>query len=309
MNCSGQTTGTRRKTTRGRVYSVVYCIRCIVYTLYSCIRCIRRRQAGTVRVRSIAVVTAISLYRALYGRGASEAMLYNVVRAALSRHAPAHERLEADPGLLLASARCKRRLLLNLLVTISVAISLFMAGCTCPGLRVQDVEPQSRQAFQKLCQVTTGDWGDLSAEVLFKLCREVRKDNEDAVAAVQDLFHTSGVNEAADLYMSAASTYASFGKLAHEDESKAIALHVAAQSVSKHFLGLYQGKAARDPCHALELERVAAPVLHLPMALLAQPMVPFLVLLGPLRLQLLALQPCQGQHAAVGCDRSSSSRR
>ena len=42
------------------MYSVVYCIRCIVYTLYSRIRCIRRRQAGTVRVRSIAVTAAVS---------------------------------------------------------------------------------------------------------------------------------------------------------------------------------------------------------------------------------------------------------
>ena len=58
--------GNDTKACKGRVYSVVYCIRCIVYTLYTWFRCIRRRQAGTVRVRSIAVSAAISLYRALY---------------------------------------------------------------------------------------------------------------------------------------------------------------------------------------------------------------------------------------------------
>ena len=52
--------------TRGRVYKVVYCIRCILYTLYSCIRCIRYSQAGTMSVRCIAYTAVVSLYRVLY---------------------------------------------------------------------------------------------------------------------------------------------------------------------------------------------------------------------------------------------------
>ena len=59
---------------RGRVESVVYCIRCIVYTLYSCFRCIRRRRAGAMSVRCI---VCIRWFRAL-----PSAFLYRLVYTA-----------------------------------------------------------------------------------------------------------------------------------------------------------------------------------------------------------------------------------
>ena len=58
--------------TRGRVYEVVHCIRCIVYMLYSCLRCIRHKQAGTMRFGCIACIEWVCallsgfLYRLLY---------------------------------------------------------------------------------------------------------------------------------------------------------------------------------------------------------------------------------------------------
>ena len=62
------------------------------------------------------------------------------------------------------------------------------------------------------------------------------------MAAVKELFRASGVSEAADVFMDAASTHASFGGLAHKDEAKAKALLAAAEHVNTHFRGLYCAK-------------------------------------------------------------------
>ena len=195
-------------------------------------------------VRCIAYTAVVTLYRTLYrahGRAGCCIMLCSQ-RQRGSRHAPATERLEPDARLLPA-ARRKRRLVHKLLAVSLALISMTANKCICVGLRACDVEPRSQAAFQELCQVTTGDWGELSAEALFKLCRETRTDNEVAVAAFKDIFHASGVCEAADVFMDAASSHATFGQLACKDKAKAMTLIGPAQSVSKHFGSLYHGKS------------------------------------------------------------------
>ena len=111
----------------------------------------------------------------------------------------------------------------------------------CPGLRASSETQELQPAFHELCQVVSGTWGTLSADILFDIRFNLHGSDASA-AAFERLVNAASTCGTAELFATACSQYSSFGEVLRSDTVMAAQMVAAAELVNTKFGGLYRGR-------------------------------------------------------------------